>query len=75
MRKQVERSHDVAGQKEQRRKERTESGGGRAQFVSDLQSAVFRRKINEVCASPTPSPCAAWWRRAQVLSSVRAALC
>ena len=46
---QVERSQDVASKKEQRRKERTESGGGRAQFVSDLQSAVFRRKITEVC--------------------------
>ena len=70
----MERSQDVASKKEQRRKERTENGGGRAQFVSDLQSAVFRRKITEVCpfqfriGLPNPSRCI--WR--EVLSvSVR----
>jgi len=45
----VERKEDVVGKREQRRQERKENaGGGRSQFVSDLQSAVFRRKITEV---------------------------
>lgn len=44
----VQRSEDVVGRREKRRLKRKESGGGRAQFVSDLQNAVFRRKITEV---------------------------
>ena len=46
----VERSEDLSSQRERRRKQRDATGGGSkgAQFVSDLQSAVFRRKINEV---------------------------
>ena len=76
--RQVERSQDVASKKEQRRKARTESGGGRAQFVSDLQSAVFRRKITEVCPSEfrigLHNPTQRVWREvlsASVSASVR----